>query len=221
MLALLQEAVLLKISKIINDILENLIYADNNFAKKLLRLDGKVIKLEIKNNLLDFIGLFSTIYFISVTNGLFVLSTENYKPDLTVKITLNGVIKAGVTNIEQAIRDNDIEFDGNLNLAMDLQSLLNTTEIDFLTVLQEKLAIATSDVFAWQFVNFFKIFIHNFNIKIDELKEQVKDYLQLESNLLVSKSEVDDFCKQVDVLSNDLARLNAKIELLVSKVQLS
>jgi hypothetical protein len=57
---------------------------------------------------------------------------------------------------------------------MDLQSLLNTTEIDFLTVLQEKLAIATSDVFAWQFVNFFKIFIHNFNIKIDSFKCIIK-----------------------------------------------
>lgn len=210
MLNLLEEVILIKISKVINEILFNHV-ADTDLKT---RLDNKLIKIVIPSSFSN------SDYFINFKNKQIKISNNcNNSPDLTVKLTLNGLLKSGLISPEAAIRDNSIEFFGNLNIAMDLQALLNNpyiknnTSTNLKELLQEKLADVTSVSFAYQAIRILDMILERITLKNRELIEQLTDYLETESDLVVNKYEIDDFCNNVDILRDNVARLRARYDL--------
>lgn len=207
MLELIQEAILLKISKGINKSLDEAKELDNSVSKKIENLENKKIKVIVTKFFFDF------IYIITFERSRLSIRRSNASgEDLTVKLSLGGLVKARFTSIEQAIRERDIEFIGDLNIAIELQSIFKSVEINFREILQTNLAIHTSDSFAWQFVNVLDKVLTRINLKHTEFKEQVTDYLQLEKNILVNKYELNDFLLDVDKLRDDVERLSIRVD---------
>lgn len=216
MFGLIEESVLLKITHTCNSILEEIVAVDATIAKQLLKLDNKSIKIIIKHVPMSYRLVFS--------GGKIKLETcraldSSIESDLTVKISSINLIKIKLTNahIEQAIRDNDLEFYGNLNLAMDLQILLNKTELNLMDILQANLAVVTSDVFAWQFVKILNQVFAIIQSRSEDLSTQITDYLQLEAKILVSRTQVEEYCHDVDRLRDNVERLSARIKILESR----
>ncbi|MBP9721841.1 MAG: SCP2 sterol-binding domain-containing protein [Gammaproteobacteria bacterium] len=211
MLSLLEEVVLIKISKVLNELLYN-----NIINNKITKLDNKVIKVILHKSFVN------PEYFISFNNNIIKISnnTPLNPVDLTIKLTLNGLLKSGFSSPEAAIRDSSIEFFGNLNLAMDLQALLNNADIKNNTktnikeLLQERLAQVTSVSFAYQVIKILDMICERIDLKSNELREQITDYLETESGLVVNKYELDDFCNNIDILRDNVARLRARWEMI-------
>ena len=211
MITLIEEAVLLNITRACNNTISDLIEADSNIAKQLLKLDNKVIKIIIKHFFLSYLACFQQ-------GQLLIRASNNAQteqnPDLTITVSPINLLKIKLTNtdLEQAVRANDIEFNGNLNLAIDIQRLVDKTEVNFKEILQAKLAGLTSDVFSWQVVGFLDHFFSVLKIRREEFAQQVTDFLQLETQLLVAKPELENFCQSVDRLRDDVERLSARVK---------
>ena len=210
MIALIEEAVLLKITKACNKTLAELIQADNSSTKQLLKLDNKTIKIIIKH--------LPLVYLVTFTHGKLVIQSVRsvpaaQNPDLTITVSPINLIKIKLTNtdIEQALRSNDIEFNGNLNLAIDLQKIVDKTEVNFREILQAELAGVTSDVFSWQVIRFLDYVLAALKIRREELALQITEYLQTETRLLVAKPELEEFYDSVDKIRDDVERLSARI----------
>lgn len=216
MLTLIQEAVLIKISHSINNALADLHKTqDSDLYNKIDRLNKKRILVKVKSFPFElaYIIIFKDRKIELTSDGATEVIVNNDSAyDLTINLSLGGLIRSRLTSIEQVIRDRDIEFTGDLNIAMELQSLLNNTDINLRDILQEKLSEQTSDAFAWQFINIIDKILTRITVKHGELAEQISEYLQTEKNILVNKIEVEHFIKDVDNLRDDVARLEARID---------
>lgn len=214
MLSLIYEALLLKINQAINTSLQSISESESgpDFKIKFAKLNNKVILVKIKNFIID---LDYYIYFnVNHNNNILIKNTtEILNPDLIIKLSLSGIIKTKTSSIEDALHNRDIEFDGDLNLAMVLQSLLNySNNIDIFNIIQENLENYTgSKYFAWQFVAVLRIINNRIADKHDNLKEQISDYLLIEKNIIVNKYELEDYYSKVDNLRDAVERLTAKI----------
>ncbi len=207
MLTLIQEAALIKISSSINNALEDL-------SIKIERLNQKRILVNINKFPLDlkYKVIFENNKVTISDDSNVNVTTRVTGYDLTINLSLGGLIRSRLTSIEQSIRERDIEFSGDLNVAMELQSLFNSTDINLKDVFHLKLARQTSDLFAWQFITIVEKILTRINLKHDELAEQITDYLQTEKNILVNRIEVEQFMQDVDKLRDDVARLEAQID---------
>lgn len=225
MLGLIEEAFLLKISKAINESLFDAIEAKQSYKQKLANLNNKIVKIILKSSIAnalcqsELLPIFNAIkpeYYLCFENNqikiLRHLDSEK-SPDLSIVMSVNGLFKAKIMGINDALRNNEIELHGNLNVAMDLQALLNSanSDISIKDLLQEKLARYTSDAFSWYFIKLLNDILSHIQVKNLELSEQIVDYLQLETQFLVSQCEIDIFCNAVDKLQDDIARLTARV----------
>lgn len=212
MLALIQEAFILKLNKAINNYLEQIKDLDPSVSKKLSRLEQKTVILTFK---LMPVSLKYKVIFENLS--VKVKPDNDLHPEsdsLSIVLSPGSLIRAKLTGFEDSVRYKDIEMTGDLNIAMELQSIVNNLDFDHKLVLQENIAHYTSDSFAWQFMNIVDKILERVNIKHSELKEQITDYLQTEKNILISKSEIEEFYLNVDKLRDDMSRLEARIDML-------
>lgn len=207
MLSLIHEAVLLKVSKAVTDVLVEAVELDNSVLLKLKHLEQKSIQLKIKTLPFDL------SYLISFSGPNVTLKPHScLKPDLEIAITPGSLIRAKLTSLEQVIRERDIEFTGDLGLAMELQNIMHNIDFDFKSKLQIKLSEYTNDAFAWQFMNVLDKIFNRLEIKQHEFSEQLTDYLQLETSIVPNKYQVEDFCNEIDSFRDDVERLVARVE---------
>src|SRR5690606_37317893 len=128
-LTLIEEAVLLKLSKAITASLEQAADLTDGLAPKIKRLENKSISIRLKGLpiFLEYFVIFEQPHItISSINQL-----HNTQADLAITLSIGSLIRAKLTSLEHVIRDRDIEMKGDLNIAMELQSIFNSLEIDF------------------------------------------------------------------------------------------
>lgn len=210
MLGVINEVILLKVNKALNETISQYVAADDSpegFTSKLERLNDKKISVA----LLALITKFTIS--IEFKNNKVELSLVNAieKSDLHIELSIGSVLRSGIVGVEQAIRDRDVKFTGDLGLAMDIQSLMSHSDFQFRELFQQKLENVTSPHFAWSCLNIIDKVLFRLASKQEQFIEQVSDYLQTESNLIVSKYEINDFISDVDKLKDDLARLQARV----------
>lgn len=234
MLSIIHEIILLKLVTAMNSSIKDVIELNPELVSKFLKLNQKAIKLVIKTLPFDLAYKISFSFDSSSSPDLkssdfklsidSLISDQGHKSnnnkhekkseyDLYITLTPGSVVRAGLTNIEQAMREQDIKFNGDLNLAMCLQDILNNTEFDVKETVQVKMAEVTSDAFAWRFIKVLDRVLERVNIKHNELIEQVSDYLLLETKVIVNKIELDQFYQDVDKLRDDVERLKARANL--------
>lgn len=220
MFGLLQEALIIKINKVINSVLsEVLSFSPQNevFNKNLQRLNGKLIKLQL-NNLPSIFSNEPRQYYILFKNDeVSIKSTRNcleQSYDLLINLSPYGLVSAKVHSLQKALQNGDLELSGDINLAMIIQLLFGNAEINLKDMLQVKLGQNFSDVFAWQFIKVLDKIFGIISEKKAEAVEQIVDYAQLEKNILVNKYEVDAYCQDIDKLHGDVERLAARVDLL-------
>jgi ubiquinone biosynthesis protein UbiJ len=108
------------------------------------------------------------------------------------------------------IREGDVRISGDTEIAEQFRDLLRFATPD----LEEELARLVGDPLAHQAGNAVRAIKDWSEAAGRSVTRSMSEYLQEESGLLATKSEVRDFTRAVDELVNDVARAEARIRLL-------
>ena len=113
------------------------------------------------------------------------------------------------TSIQEAVR-----FNGNVALAQKLQKILAQLDIDW----EEALSRHTGDVAAFQIHSQARSFGEWLCQSTDSLLQTSSEYLREEVRLSPTQVEFDQFQSELGLLKNDVARAEARLQQLLSKV---
>ena len=170
-------------------------------------LSGKVIAIEIS-------GFNITVYLHFTSKGIEIKSKSDNAVDVTIKasaITFITMLLRGKE--EQSVNVGEMEITGNLGLAQQFQSILKTLEVDW----EEYISKWTGDYPAHKLGNFFRGARKYVQESKAMLGMDISEYLRYEKELLPDKTEIETFNSAVDVIRNDVERLQQRIKRFDSK----
>ena len=194
-----------KLEKLVNKTLS----FDEETLHKLAKLEGKVIAFEFTNTKL--------IVFLSFSAaGLTMNTTYKNKADVLIKgtpinfITMLVMSKQGSTNLPT-----DMQIRGDIVLGQKFQLIMKNIEID----LEELLAKWMGDSVAYELGRFIR---GTYSVAVNAgktLAMDISEYLRFETEMLPDELLVDGFCKEVDVLREDVDRLSQKVDQTVKQIE--
>jgi ubiquinone biosynthesis protein UbiJ len=180
---------------------------DESFPHKLNHLHGKVIKLIIKP--------LEVSFFISFKEEeLILLDQFEGDVDTTIESSPLGLIKLSFLPASKArsLFNDNIRITGDVELGQKIKQLFDELDIDW----ESHIAHFTGDVAAYQLGSWFRQGIAFKNQISGSIKHSLTEYLQEELRACPSSEEVDDFFHDLDTLSLDVERLQARLTLLVA-----
>ncbi len=183
------------------------LHLDAESINRLAKLEGKIIKIEITDWQLEF-------YIHPQKNGLTLLATEKKEPDAIISGTLFGLCRAGCAKGENtALFKNSISIRGDTELGEEMRDIISGIDIDW----EEHASKIVGDTIAHKIT----VGIHHTKSlgknTLQTLRENLKDYLQIESSCVPSKNEVEQFISDVTQLQHAVDRAEAKIKRLLKK----
>lgn len=172
---------------------------DLDAQKKLKKIAGKVVAIEIKDLNLKF-------YF--VLNPAHILIGNQYAGEVDVLIAGKSLdlIRAWLRSPQAQ----SLDIIGSTELANDFNQFLKNLDVDF----EEILANITGDHLAYHIGRVVRIGQSILKNQSQKLQQDLKNYIQEEARLSPSQYEVEIFYADVAKLRNHLERLQQKIELL-------
>ena len=181
--------------------------AINNYLKlapatleQLAALEGKVIAVELR-------GLDITLYLLPGADGLHVLSEYTGTPDTTLSGSPLSLAEMALgSDATRVLFSGDVIISGEIELGQQFKHLLDEMDIDW----EEHLSKLTGDVIAHKVGQFVHDTQQWSEQAINTLTGNLGEYLQQESQDLPSHADVDQFLADVDVLRDDVERLEAR-----------
>ncbi len=192
--AIPQDKIFASVEKMLNKIIS----LDEETQAALATLAGKVIEIDVLNT--DF-GLFVKPSAAGIT------LTANYeeKADVVIKATPSALL--GMLSAEK-FGAGDVEINGNVGLAQKFQSILRSMDIDW----EEYLSQFVGDIAAHKMGNFARGMQSFIKATVKTIGLDVSEYLRYEKEVVMDKSELNDFIDAVDQLRNDVDRLQQRIQ---------
>ena len=194
-----------QLEKIVNKTLS----LDEETLCKLEELKGKVVAFEFTNTKL-------TVFLFFSTAGLTMNTTYKNKADVLIKGTpTNFIMMLATSKQGSANLPTDMQIIGDIVLVQQFQLIMQNIEID----LEELLANWLGDSVAYELG---KIIRGTSSVAIDTgktLAKNISEYLRFETDMLPDELLVDDFCKEVDVLREDVDRLSQRVSHTVKKIK--
>ncbi len=159
----------------------------------------------MKNNIIKITlnPLNFNIYLKIINNKIYW--SEQAEPNLEITLTPSAIIKAKIHGFEKCIKNKDIKISGDMMVAMQLREILESFDFD----VETKLANIFGDFFAVNTVGFFSGMNTKKNKIIESFKQDLKEFLEDELQIIVTREEVDEFVKEVDELRFAVDRLYA------------
>lgn len=189
----------------IDKAINKLLFTSPYVEKQLEQLAGKSVTIDVSIPKLLISMLFEP-------TGVFF--QEVNEPDLTLSGTGAAFLKvASAQDKQQALMANAIGIQGDSQVLMQLQALMENADIDVELLLSEYIgslpAHQISDASKW-----FLSFAKDTGITI---KDTSVNYLKHESNLLVQPFEIEQWMDDVDELTYALDRLEQRVTRLQNK----
>ncbi|BBB15879.1 ubiquinone biosynthesis protein UbiJ contains SCP2 domain [Candidatus Rickettsiella viridis] len=179
-------------------ILNRFLKLDPESSKVLNNLSGKVVKLEL-NSL--------THYWLFKSDTIYL--TKNYSGvvDLVLRGSVFDFMRLAFMKKESALTAMPIQVSGDMEFAKQFKDLFSNLEIDW----EEQLSRVVGDTIAYPIAQFFKSLSQWAKQSIDDLSQNVTDYVQAEMDYLVPDEELQIFFADIDDLRDDAARLEARM----------
>ena len=115
--------------------------------------------------------------------------------------------RLGLSGDRSALHTGDIQISGDTELGQQLRDILAAMDIDW----EEHLSKFTGDVIAHQAGNAARASQRWAQQSSAALLQDTGEYLQYERELLPDRVQVETFMQQVDVLRDDVERLEARV----------
>lgn len=170
------------------------------------RLDGKTIAIRLRDTAL-------AMYFLIEDEVIVLAANSDAEPDVVITgslLTLAGMLGSGG---EQAIRDGKVDLTGDATIAEAFQDLLRFVKPE----VEEELSTLIGDVAAHRLGKIARGVGNWSRDARATMRGNVREYLQEESRDVPSRYEVERFAKRVDVLRDDVERLEVRIRRLKSE----
>lgn len=186
---------------IIISALNRYLQQDHERACHLNQIEGKIIRIVVREINLDL------IFSVKDTSLL-----EMEDVDITADVEINVSAKIlpdyfmGVER-DQLIKSGSIEIKGDTHVASVLQNTLREIEIDW----EEIISRYIGDMAAYQLGKGARA-LHGFGQRLREnMRQDLRDYLQDNIQVAATQEEVDQFIKEVDMARAQVDRLEARI----------
>ena len=175
---------------------------DPEVAEKLSEYHHKIVEIK-------FLPFMRKKIFMTIHSDHISLSGQSEKSaDVTISGTPLALLKAWQS--KNSLIPENIEITGDILLLQNLKNIFNTIDIDW----TEQLSKITGDSIAYAASQLF----HKLNLcrktTTNNLSRDLREYLQEEYHILVSRAELTDFYTSVDNLRDDVERLQTKLELI-------
>ena len=189
---------------IIETVINRYLALDPEMLDKLAQFDGKVIKLELT-------GIDKIFYMLPGERGMQVLSEYDGESDTVLRGSLVSLFKMGlVSNTASMLLKGEVEISGDTRLGHQFKNVFSQMDIDW----SEPLASLLGDSLAYQIQQTAGKLSRWGKQSVQSVSTSVSEYLQEESRDVVTDTELNMFCEDVDQLRNSVDRLQAKIDAL-------
>ena len=180
---------------------------DPDSLERLTRLNNKIIKIDIMDWHYSF-------YIRPSSEGMEFKPHSENEPDTTISGTLFGLFKAGCGKADNvAIFQNNLSISGNVEVGETLRDILGQMDIDW----EEHLSKIVGDIAAHRISTGIEKTRSIARHTVDTLKNNIKDYLQIESAHFPIPSDVEAFISEVTNLQHDVDRMEQRINKLLAK----
>ena len=192
----------------IQDLLNAILREDERSLASVSELAGKLIAIQITGTALNFFVQFER-------EGMLLSLEHDAKPNVTIRarpFTLIGLLldrdgkATGITP--------DMEISGDTNLAQRFQEILRQVEIDW----EEHLSHWIGDIAAHQVGRLFRTTRSYLQETRATIGMNISEYLRYEKDILPTREDVAGFVSAVDVLRDDMERLQQLLDRLQRKV---
>ncbi len=181
--------------------LNRLLGLDPQARPQLASLQGRVVALEI-------LGLSTTLYLAPGPAGVQLLSRLEAPADCTISGTPLALARLGASrNQAGELFTGGVQLSGDTELGQAFGKILADLDIDW----EEQLARLSGDVIAHQLGRGLRGLLGWTRQVRDTLGQDIQEYLQEELQLLPARGEVELFHEAVDVLRDDVERLEARL----------
>lgn len=169
--------------------------------RRVAQLSGKIIALELR-------GLNVTFYMLPHAGGIDLLGDYAGTPDTVISGAPFSLLRLGFGEDERRLLfEGAVEVRGDMELGQRFERILRGLDIDW----EEQLSRILGDVAAHQLGVMWRG-ARGWGIQgSNNLRRDVRDYLQEETHYLPRPEEVDAFTAAVDVLRADADRLAARV----------
>lgn len=174
---------------------------DPDSIARLQRLSGKIISIYISDWRLS-------LLILPNEKGLELSDDPHLVPDVTLRATLFDLIKVGVAKGSNAsLFSNKVEIKGDIELGEKIREILEKIDIDW----EEHLSHIIGDIGAHQINRSFNKIKKIGKRILSSFSENLSDYLQVESSLLPTETQVEKLFKDIGHLRNDVDRLELRV----------
>jgi len=173
---------------------------DPERAQALENINDKILSITIKE------ANFTLI--MQVQNARFFEADLSQQIDASIIVSMHVLSgKMGGKDQNQLLKDGIIEIQGDSHVASVFNKVMNEIEIDW----QDVISKYTGDIVAHQITTGAKSVASVLRRLGDNLRLDVRDYLQDDLQIAVTESEVEHFVEQVDDLRARTDRLEARL----------
>ena len=180
---------------------------DPEISRQLGDLDGRCIALDIRAPEI-------TIYCFPCAGGVALQSQYEGEVDCHLSGSISGLLKMiRSDNPAEVLSKGEVTIQGESRVAQMFSDTLSQVDIDW----EELLSKVTGDFAAHRIGNSLKAGRDWFLDGIRALQTDSTDYLQEESGILPTEVEIERFIQEVDVLRDDVERLEARLRRLEAR----
>ena len=181
---------------------------DPETMSRLVVLTGKVIGVELR-------GLGITLYMAPHSGGIQLMRDYDGAADAVISGTPLSLARVGIGEERGLVFAGEVEIRGDVTVGQRFEAVLREIDIDW----EEQLSNLVGDVAAHQVGNLLRDTLSWGAKSMKTLGRDITEYLQEESRHLPQRDEVENFLAAVDVLRNDVERLDARVRRLQARVE--
>ena len=180
---------------------------DPETLSRLAGMTGKLIAVELR-------GVGITLYMAPHSGGIQLLREFDGSADAVISGTPMALARVGIGEERSLLFAGEVEIRGDVTLGQRFESVLRELDIDW----EEQLSHLVGDAAAHQVGNLVRDALQWGAKSVDTLGRDLTEYLQEESRQLPQRDEVNKFLAAVDVLRNDVERLDARVKRLQARI---
>lgn len=184
--------------KLLEQLVNGYLRLDPEGCEQFSTLTGKGVAIELQ-------GL-GTYYIFPEANGLRLETSHATLVDVTISGSPLALLK--LLQSQGYPLPSGVQITGDLEVAQAFQNKIKNMDIDW----EEQLSHFAGDVIAHSVGNMVRSVIHWGKEAISSVRQTTTEYIQEEIRHLPPRQEIKDFMRDVDIIRNDLERLEARIK---------
>lgn len=194
-------------SEVLEQTVNAMLRLDPEGSAALGRFEGKVIAIELRGSPL-------TLFCLPGPGSLLLLSQYHGTADTTLSGRPLALFKLVTGDSRRVLFDGEVNISGDVELGQQFKQVLDRLQVDW----EEALSRVTGDMLAHKAGHLLREVGVWWQHNRERMSANGAEYLQQELWVLPTRSEVEQFYQGVEILRDDVARLNAKLDQLKQKL---